>query len=210
MDFFDRLDDVRTRHDVLTHSFYVRWSRGELTREELAVYAGEYHHAVVALADAADAALRAAEPAIRAELARHAAEETSHIPLWEEFARAVGGAPAVTPAPETARCAAIWAGDEERDLLGTLVALYAIESGQPAIAATKHAGLVEFYGVAEGPATAYFSLHAELDHEHASAGRALIEERLDGADEDALLAVAEEVLQANWTLLDGVERLNGR
>ena len=45
------------------------------------------------------------------------------------------------------------------------------------------------------------------DVEHAADARALIAERLDGADEDALVAEAERVLRANWTLLDGVERL---
>jgi hypothetical protein len=33
----------------------------------------------------------------------------------------------------------------------------------------------------------------------------MIEERLDGADADALIAEAERVLAANWRLLDGVE-----
>ena len=45
------------------------------------------------------------------------------------------------------------------------------------------------------------------DVEHAADGWRLIEARLDGADEDALVAEAERVLRANWTLLDGVERL---
>ena len=89
-----------------------------------------------------------------------------------------------------------------------LVALYAIESGQPAISETKLAGLREHYGIDGAEATAYFDLHAELDHEHAAAERELIEERLDGADADALLAEAEAVLRANWRLLDGVERIN--
>jgi pyrroloquinoline-quinone synthase len=88
--------------------------------------------------------------------------------------------------------------------------LYAIESAQPAIARTKVEGLVEHYGLPEGPATEYFSLHAERDHEHAAQSRELIEERLDGADEDRLVAVAESALRANWTLLDGVERRFGR
>lgn len=209
MDFWSRLEDVRSRHDVLKHSFYERWSKGELARDELAVYAGEYHHAVVALAQASQRAARDAEPAIEAELAQHADEEVSHIPLWAEFAAAVGGTPSARPAPETAACATQWAGDDDRDLLHTLVGLYAIESGQPAIATTKRAGLTAFYGIEEGPGTAYFTLHAELDHEHAAAERALIEERLEGADEDALLETAEAVLRANWQLLDGVERLNG-
>ena len=210
MDFWTRLEDVRSRHDVLKHRFYQRWSQGELTRDELAVYAREYHHAVVALAEASERAARDAEPAIASELAEHAAEETSHIPLWAEFTAAVGGTPSQRPAPETAACAATWAGDNDRDLLHTLVGLYAIESGQPAIATTKHEGLKAFYGIEDGPASAYFTLHAELDHEHAATERKLIEERLEGPDEGALLATAESVLRANWELLDGVERLNGR
>src|SRR6266480_2762995 len=53
------IDEARQRWDVLKHPFYERWERGELTREELAFYAGEYRHAVVALARAAAAAVAA-------------------------------------------------------------------------------------------------------------------------------------------------------
>jgi len=204
-DFWSRLEAVRARWNVLEHPFYQRWSAGTLTREELARYAGEYRHAVVALADAAAGAARAAEPEQRRALEAHAAEEALHIALWDDFARAVGGDPSTPASPETAQCAQAWAGDGERPLLAGLVALYAIESGQPAIAETKRAGLREHYGVDDPAATAYFDLHATLDHEHAAAERALIEPRLDGADADALLAEAEEVLRANWRLLDGVD-----
>ena len=108
--------------------------------------------------------------------------------------------------PETAACAAAWAGDG-RDLLGHLVALYAIESAQPEIARVKADGLRAHYGFATGPATAYFDLHVERDVEHAAEGRALLAARLAGADEDALVAEAERMLQANWALLDGVTRI---
>ena len=50
MDLFERLDDVRDRWNVLRHPFYRRWECGELTTEDLAYYAAEYRHAVVALA----------------------------------------------------------------------------------------------------------------------------------------------------------------
>jgi pyrroloquinoline-quinone synthase len=210
MDFFADLEAVRARWNVLEHPFYARWSRGELTADELAHYAGEYHHAVVALAEGAARAAATAEPPLRAKLEAHAAEEASHVALWEEFTTAVGGAPSRRPAAETAECAGTWAGDGERELLPTLVALYAIESGQPAISATKRDGLKRFYGFEDGPATAYFDLHETLDVEHSAAERRLIEERLEGADHDALLAEAESVLKANWNLLDGVDRVNGR
>jgi pyrroloquinoline quinone (PQQ) biosynthesis protein C len=91
-----------------------------------------------------------------------------------------------------------------------LAARYAIEAGQPAIAETKRDGLVDLYGFETGPATAYFDVHATLDHEHAAAHRASIDALLDDADEDALVAAARGVLEANWTLLDGVERLAPR
>jgi pyrroloquinoline-quinone synthase len=207
MDLWTRLEQARERCNVLEHPFYQRWSRGELEREELAAYAGQYRHAVVALAEASAGAARAASPELRAELDVHAVEEAGHVALWDDFTEAIGGDPTATANAETAACARTWAGDGERDLLSSLVALYAIESGQPAIADTKRDGLREFYGCESGPATAYFDLHAELDHEHAAAARALIDPRLADADEDALVAEAEAVLRANWELLDGVDRV---
>jgi pyrroloquinoline-quinone synthase len=206
VDLWSRLDAVQARWNVLEHPFYERWSAGELCRDDLARYAGQYRHAVVALAEAADRAAHAANSAERAELAAHAGEEAAHVALWDAFAGAAGTDGLQAAEPETAACAQTWAGDG-RDLLGHLVALYAIESAQPEIARVKADGLREHYGFASGPATAYFDLHVERDVEHAAEGRALIMQRLDGADEDALVAEAERTLRANWALLDGVERI---
>lgn len=205
MDLWTRLEQARSRWNVLDHPFYRRWSQGELSRGELACYSGQYRHAVVALARASERAAQAAEPEVRPQLAEHAAEEAAHVALWDDFTRAVDGDPQAQAEPETAACARAWAG-EDRSFLGDLVALYAIESGQPAIADTKRAGLREHYGIDGAKDTAYFDLHAQLDHEHAATGRGLIEERVTPADVDALVAEAEAVLRANWELLDGVER----
>ncbi|HYX89054.1 MAG TPA: iron-containing redox enzyme family protein [Gaiellaceae bacterium] len=180
------IDAARERWDVLAHPFYVRWERGDLTREELARYAGEYRHAVVALARAARTA------------GLHAEEEAEHIGLWDEFASALGAEPR-EPLPETRGCASAWAAAD--DELGAAAILYAIESGQPAISTTKLRGLVEHYGFAdESPEVEYFRLHAERDLEHAAEARAA----LDGAEDGRLVGLAEAALAANWTLLDGV------
>src|SRR3954468_9090741 len=98
MDFFDRLESARSRRNVLDHSFYVRWSNGELSSDELAFYAGEYRHAVVALADAVAATCSA----------EHAAEEAEHVGLGAEFAAAPGAAAGREPRPETRECVEAW------------------------------------------------------------------------------------------------------
>ncbi|GAC1524551.1 MAG: hypothetical protein NVS2B6_11230 [Thermoleophilaceae bacterium] len=193
--FFDRADDVRRRWDVLSHPFYERWTRGELSLDELAFYAGQYRHAVVALADAA----------AHAGDERHAEEERSHIEQWDGFVRSVGGDARAVATPETAACAAAWA-DPGRDRAATLAALYAIESSQPAISESKRAGLVEHYGAARGSdATRYFDVHAVVDHAHAAHNRRELAAVMRPADEERLLTEVETVLQANWQLLDGVQ-----
>jgi pyrroloquinoline-quinone synthase len=206
VDFFDRLEAVRERWNVLEHPFYQRWSSGELSREEIGFYAGEYRHAVVALAAALESTAEDADPAARPVIAEHAAEEAEHVELWDRFAEAAGAELEHEPRPETAVCAESWTSG--RDALEGLVAAYTIESGQPEISRTKLEGLVDHYGFEPGPTTEYFSLHAELDDEHAAQSRELIEERLADADLDRLLRVAEAVLRGNWELLDGVERAN--
>src|SRR5947208_3246402 len=83
--------------------------------------------------------------------------------------RAVGGDVDAAPYAETRACAHAWARPE-RALPATLVALYAIESAQPAIAETKRAGLRAHYGIDDAATTAYFDVHVRRDREHAASG----------------------------------------
>jgi pyrroloquinoline-quinone synthase len=202
LSIWDRIEESRSRWNVLEHPFYVRWSAGELTAEELASYSGQYRHATEAIARLSAAAADAAPEGERAALRRHAAEEASHVALWDGFVEAVGGEIGAEPTPETRECIAQWTAEE--GFLAALVRLYAIESGQPAISTTKREGLASHYGVGDGPGNEYFRLHERLDREHAEHGRRLLDRHLEGADEDRLAAAAEGAFRANWRLLDGV------
>jgi pyrroloquinoline-quinone synthase len=191
MTVIERIDAARAQWNVLDHPFYLRWERGELKRAELAFYAGEYRHAVVALADTAETGGDE----------RHAAEERSHVGLWDSFAAALDAPVDRAPTVETKECAVAWRAD---DALEARAILYAVESSQPAISQTKLSGLVEHYGFTVGSnATEYFEVHAKRDHEHARASADVLRTAFP-AEADRLVAAATRALVGNWRLLDGV------
>lgn len=192
MNLIERIDEARARWNVLDHPFYLRWERGDLSRDDLAFYAGEYRHAVVALADAA---------AVGGD-AEHAAEEAAHIELWDDFAAALDAPLDREPSSETRECADAWRAE---DSLAARAVLYAVESGQPDISRTKLTGLVDHYGFTAGSkSAAYFELHSDRDHEHAAASAEVLRKAAP-EDADRLVAAAEAALESNWRLLDGVE-----
>jgi pyrroloquinoline-quinone synthase len=199
---WQRIEESRARHNVLEHPFYVRWSAGELSREELARYAGQYRHATEALARLCHETAAAAPESRREEIAAHAAEEADHIGLWDGFVEAAGGEIGAEPTAETAECVSAWTFAD--GYLTQLARMYAIESGQPEISKVKREGLARFYGIDGGPGSEYFRVHEQTDHAHADESRRLLEEAMTPEDEDRLVAAAEAAFEANWRLLDGV------
>ena len=197
---WERIERSRERWDVLRHPFYRRWSAGELSGEDLALYSGQYRRAVEAIAALSESVAEAL-PELP-EMHRHAAEERAHVRLWDGFLEAVAGDAADAPTPETESCVRAWTA--QATVGEALARLYAIEGAQPEISRTKREGLLGRYGFSDGLATAYFRVHETRDLEHAAEARELIDELVEDRDEDRVVAAAEAAFRANWRLLDGV------
>lgn len=189
------LDDVTARWNLLQHSFYQRWTRGELTRDELCDYVMQYAHVVRAV----PVWLEQVCGGDTADVARHAAEEQSHIELWNKFGEALGlSSEAMRHAPANAATARLIARGDELAAKGDAApVVWALEAQTPAVAGAKLAGLSAFYGIGPSTGGEYFALHQHLDVEHAAELRALC---LDGS-ENAAAAMSE----ALWNLLTSVE-----
>ncbi len=189
------LDEVTARWNLLQHSFYQRWTLGTLTRDELSDYVKQYAHVVRAV----PGWLEQVRGGDTTDLARHAAEERSHIALWNRFAEALGvSADEIRFAPANAATAElIRRGDELVTSGEAAPVVWALETQTPAVAGAKLAGLSEFYGIGPETGGEYFAVHEHLDVEHSAELRALCS---DGSENAA--AVMSEAL---WDLLTSVE-----
>lgn len=205
--------DAQTRDlNLLEHPFYVAWSEGKLTAEDLSYYSEQYYRQVESFPSWLETiASRLPEGEARSIVEANLADEVGddHPGLWLRFAEAVGAAReqvlASTPDTETASCTeAFGNAATSASVPFALGMLYGYESQTPAVAATKISGLKEHYGI-EGPGVQYFELHGELDVEHsAEMSRAIGTVCTDEADLAEAEAGARSGAAAIWHLLDGV------
>ena len=199
--------------DLLTHPFYQAWSAGELRAEDLARYAEQYRFQVTARGGAAPAARSLiCDADTEAELSRNLDDEegrtgVAHALLWEAFGAAVGAAAEASPLPETRAAAESLAALVGEDEVTALAALWAYEVQTARVADTKETGL-KCYGVDSPAALRFFRLHGDLDVHHARGLLGSIERCLArGASLEAAKAAVERSARAQWTFLDGAERL---
>ena len=213
-DTLRRLDDLIRSRSILLHPFYIAWQRGELTRDQLTIYATIYYPHVASfpryLKSAAD---RTDDPVIRAELQRNLTDEISHTKphneLWLDFAEEFGlqRSEVADAQPRAAAQNIVKTFDRltSNDDASALAALYAYESQQPEVSRQKADSLRQFYGVDNPKSLAYFEVHAETDIRHSTGERNAIKRCIDaGASSDAILTSADDALNAYWGLLDGI------
>ncbi len=213
--FMRRLEDAVRERSVLTHPFYETWTAGTLSREALRGYAREYYKWVEMFPRFVSAVhSNCPDPEVRRVLLDNLAEEerpdAPHNELWLRFAEELGLArEEIDGAPTLAQTE--WAinavGQIARDgsfQEGT-AALWAYESQVPEVAIRKAEGLRQHYGLTEPEALRYFTVHAEVDVEHAGQQRQVLEQHVRSPQQEELVSAAvDRSLDAAWTLLDGV------
>lgn len=209
-----QLDELIARRSILQHPFYQAWTAGELSQEQLAVYAHQYYPHVEAFPEYLRTAIDGArDEVIRAELLDNLREEESepraHPEIWLSFAEGLGEN-ALTVKTAEATSATRATVEAFRTLctestVSAVTALYCYESQQPEVAHTKAEGLCSFYGIDDPATLEYFTVHQEADVRHRAGEREAIARCLEaGATEDQVLSAAERALDAYWNLLDGV------
>lgn len=215
----ERLERRIAERSILEHPFYRAWNAGELSREQLATYAEHYYPHVEAFPGHLEAAAeRAEDAAVRAELLDNLREERSepraHPEIWLDFAAGLGldreAVAAAEPTAATRSTVDAFRRLCEGETAEALTALYCYESQQPEVSRTKAEGLERFYGIADEATVEYFRVHQEADVRHREGERRSLIACLEaGADGEAVLAAADQALDAYWSLLDGVCEATG-
>ncbi len=214
--YLDNIDDDIAAKHLLKHPFYLAWTRGELSKEALTDYAGQYYHHVAAFPTYLSAVhAKCDDPATRKELLNNLIDEEAgspnHPELWLKFARGLG------VVESDVRQSEKWL--ETKGLIDAfrsvcrdgstaegLAALYAYESQIPAICESKIDGLKKHYGFTDPKHYEYFSVHIEADREHAAAEQKMLREHIGNQNFESVKASVNRVLDALWEMLSGVCR----
>lgn len=211
-----QIDAAVARRAMLDHPFYQAWTAGELPLGTLRAYARQYFHHVEAFPRAVSAVhSRCPDRDGRRMLAENLAEEEGleagkqdHATLWMMFACGLGESEAAVRDqalnPETGRLIETFRRLSGKSYASGLGALYAYESQFPAVATAKIDGLIERYGIDEEATLRFFKVHQSADVEHSEVCRALLD-RLGPAERAEALAASEELADALWGFLSGVE-----
>jgi pyrroloquinoline-quinone synthase len=210
----DSIDQQIAAKHLLTHPFYLAWTRGELSKEALKDYAQQYYHHVAAFPTYLSAVhAKCDDQPTRRQVLQNLIDEEAGTPnhpeLWLQFAEKLGASAdevrATEKQPETAALI-----DTFRSVCASgataegLAALYAYESQIPTVSESKIEGLKKHYGMTDPKSYEYFSVHIEADREHSAAEREMLQEHVNDSNAPAVKDSVDRVLNALWNLLSGV------
>lgn len=210
LDLVSAIESEVQKHSLLQHPFYIMWSKGMLTKEQLSGYAKEYYYAAKHVPNVMEA-IRVNLPKnlssqTRDTFAKQTEEEREHIELWERFASALGVTEgeleAYEPTDTVKEAVASIIEAAEEGFEQGVAAMYAFECDLPAISQSKIDGLIAFYGLRSDDAHAYFEEHLR-EEKHLCFWRELLKKFPASKMPSALLA-AKSTVSAQNKVLDGV------
>lgn len=205
---------IEERH-LLKHPFYKAWSEGQLSKDTLKSYAGQYFRQVSSFPRFLSAVhSRCPEISARKVLLENLVDEelhgTDHPELWMQFAEGLGALRHEvlneTALPETAAMVSTFEDLASRSWKDGLCALYAYEAQVPAVSKSKIDGLQKFYGVNDDRTLEFFKAHMKYDVAHSDAVASLIDAH---AEPEAAKQATREAADALWGFLDGMAKSAG-
>lgn len=211
-----KIDAEIEKKSLLKHKFYVMWSEGKLSLDELKGYSKEYFQLVKKVPDYVDNLVnnyknslgdRYENERLYSDIKTVASEEKEHILPWIDFSKGLG----------ISTDELIEYGGDDRVIenvnnMNTLSSLsfehgaatmYAFEKELPKISRSKINGLNNFYGISDDRTIDYFKIHEIADIKHAKIWENVLY-NTPVEKEDALLKAAISSLEYQNGILDAV------
>ena len=189
-----RLEAIVAEYDLLNHPFYQAWNAGTLPVEALATYAAEWGNFVAQV------------PQGWAAHGEHtiAAEEVTHVELWDDFAASLDTK--VAP-PKISEVKGLKQACDKNfsDATTSVGALYAFEAQQPKTSTSKLQGLKVHYSLGE-KGEEYFRIHCNDIHEMEILAQTA--EKMSLEDQAKTIVACEEIAKALWNALTGIHNVH--
>jgi len=215
-EYLDNIDNEIAEKHLLSHPFYLAWTRGELSKDALKDYARQYYHHVAAFptylsAVHAQCDDQATRKQVLSNLIDEEAGSPNHPELWKQFAQGLGvndiDLARIEKQPETKELIETFrSACGKGSTAEALGALYAYESQIPSICESKIDGLKKHYGFTKPEHYEYFTVHIEADREHSAAEREILSRYINERNFESVKASVNRVLDALWEMLSGVCR----
>jgi pyrroloquinoline-quinone synthase len=204
IDLLSVLQRAANQRRLLHHRFYHAWQAGELTRNDLADYAGQYRHVEQALPAVLEATAAQLPPGrarrlVEGNLFDERFRPRSHLALFDSFAGAVGAGTTSAPSPATSRLVDAYHKAAEAGPAASLAVIGTYEVQAAEVAATKAESLRSLYHV-DSSGTEFWDVHARLEDSHANWTAEAIAQ-LNPAYEEVSVH-AQTSAEAWWAFLD--------
>ena len=221
LEWWNKTEALISEKSVLKHPFYQAWTRGELSREDLAHYARQYYFQESNFprylsAIHSNCSDRKTRQTLLENLNHEEAGIENHAELWLDFSSEVGAdrKSVITAQAEAKTLECVTAFDSlARNGHWTqgLAALYAYEAQQPKVAQTKMEGLQSRYGVHSPKALKFFKVHEEMDQWHSESEKNILlaEAKQNPTLKNGIEMAVSKACDAMNALLDGVCQARG-